>query len=86
MQKATKIYVVFLLKDKIKHEIAKIFINICNHQFNRYSRQSNHHQETEYTIDDELYESMKIKTLIIVIFITLIKLFSSLEIRMYKID
>jgi hypothetical protein len=63
-----------------------ILINICSHQFNCYSRQSNHHQREEYSIDDELYESMKIETLIIVIFIILRKLFSSLLIKMYKID
>jgi hypothetical protein len=86
LQKTTEIYVVSLLKDKIEHRIAMILINICNHQFNCYSRQSNHHQRKEYAIDDELHESMKIETLIIVIFIILIKLFSSLLIIMYKID
>jgi hypothetical protein len=84
MQKTTETYVVSLLKDKIKHEIEMILINICSHQFDCYSDQSNHHQKKEFTIDDELYESMKIKTLIIVIFIILIKLFSSLLIIMYK--
>jgi hypothetical protein len=63
-----------------------ILINICCHQFDYYSRQSSHHQREEYAIDDELYESMRIETLIIVIFIILIKLFSSLLIIMYKID
>jgi hypothetical protein len=86
LQKATKIYVVSLLKDKIEHRIAMILINICNHQSDCYSRQSNHHQRKKYAIDDELHESMKIETLIIVIFIILIKLFSSLLIIMYKID
>ncbi len=85
MQKTTKVYVVSLLKNKIKHEIAMILINICNHQFNCYSRQSSHHQRKEFAIDDELYESMKIETLIIVIFIILIKLFFSLLIIMYKL-
>jgi hypothetical protein len=86
LQKITKIYVVSLLNDKIKSRIAMILINICSHQFNYYSRQSNHHQRKEYAIDDELHESMKIETLIIVVFIVLIKLFSSLLIIMYKID
>jgi hypothetical protein len=85
MQKTTEVYVVSLLKDKIKHEIAMILINICSHQFDCYSRQFNHHQRKEFAIDDELYESMRIKTLIIVIFIILIKLFSSLLIIMYKL-
>jgi hypothetical protein len=86
LQKTTEIYVVSLLKDKIKHRIAMILINICSHQFDCYSRQSNHHQREEYAIDDELHESMRIETLIIVVFIILIKLFSSLLIIMYKID
>jgi hypothetical protein len=85
MQKITEVYVVSLLKDKIKHEIAMILINICNHQSDCYSRQSSHHQREEFAIDDELYESMKIETLIIVIFIILIKLFFSLLIIMYKL-
>jgi hypothetical protein len=85
MQKTTKIYVVSLLKDKIKHEIAIILINICNHQSDCYSRQSSHHQKEEFAIDDELYESMRIETLIIVVFIILIKLLSSLLIIMYKL-
>jgi hypothetical protein len=63
-----------------------ILTNICSHQSDCYLRQSSHHQREEYAIDDELYESMKIETLIIVIFIVLIKLFSSLLIIMYKID
>jgi hypothetical protein len=86
LQKTTEVYVVSLLKDKIKHRIAIILINICNHQSDCYSRQSNHHQREEYAINDELHESMKIETLIIVIFIILIKLFSSSLIIMYKID
>jgi hypothetical protein len=86
LQKTTEIYVVSLLKDKIKHRIAMILINICNHQFDYYSRQSSHHQRKEYAIDDELHESMRIETLIIVVFIVLIKLFFSLLIIMYKID
>jgi hypothetical protein len=85
MQKTTKVYVVSLLKDKTKHEIAMILINICSHQFDCYLRQSNHHQRKEFAINNELYESMKIETLIIVIFIILIKLFSSLLIIMYKL-
>ncbi len=85
MQKTTEIYVVSLLKDKIKHEIAMILTNICSHQSDCYSRQSSHHQRKEFAIDDELYESMKIETLIIVVFIILIKLFSSLLIIMYKL-
>jgi hypothetical protein len=44
------------------------------------------YQKEKYVIDDELHESMKIKTLIIVVFTVLIKLFSSLLIIMYKID
>jgi hypothetical protein len=63
-----------------------ILINICSHQSDYYSRQSSHHQKEEYAIDNKLYESMKIKTLIIVILIILIKLISSLLIIMYKID
>jgi hypothetical protein len=85
MQNITEVYLVSLLKDKIKHEIAMILINICSHQFDCYSRQSSHHQRKEFAIDDELYESMKIETLIIIIFIILIKLFSSLLIIMYKL-
>jgi hypothetical protein len=86
LQKTTEVYVVSLLKDKIEHRIAMILINICSHQSDCYSRQSSHHQRKEYAIDDELHESMKIETLIVVIFIVLIKLFSSLLIIMYKID
>jgi hypothetical protein len=86
LQKTTEIYVVSLLKDKIEHRIAMILINICSHQSDCYSRQLSHHQKEEYAIDDELHESMKIETLIIVVFIILIKLFSSLLIIMYKID
>jgi hypothetical protein len=63
-----------------------ILINICNHQSDCYSRQSNHHQRKEYAINDELHESMKIETLIIVILIILIKFFFSLLIIMHKID
>jgi hypothetical protein len=85
MQKTTEVYVVSLLKDKIKHEIAMILINICSHQSDCYSRQSSHHQREEFAIDDELYELMKIETLIVVVFIILIKLFSSLLIIMYKL-
>jgi hypothetical protein len=62
-----------------------ILINICSHQFDCYSRQSNHHQRKAYAINDELHESMRIETLIIVIFIILIKLFSCLLIIMYSL-